>query len=45
MKIEIVGTESMGVRGMCCFVQTESRKILIDPGIALGYKRYFRVVI
>lgn len=40
MKIEILGTESLGVRGLCCFVRTESQKILIDPGIALGYTRY-----
>lgn len=40
MNIEIIGTESFGVRGMCCFVETKSRKILIDPGIALGYTRY-----
>ncbi|MBW1674704.1 MAG: hypothetical protein JRJ45_13900, partial [Deltaproteobacteria bacterium] len=40
MKIEILGTESLGVRGLCCFVTTDNRKILIDPGIALGYMRY-----
>ena len=40
MKIEIIGTETLGVRGMCCFVETKNRKILIDPGIALGYHRY-----
>jgi uncharacterized protein len=40
MNIEIIGCESLGVRGMCCFVETKSRKILIDPGIALGYSRY-----
>jgi len=40
MKIEIVGTESLGVRGLCCFITTENQKILIDPGIALGYTRY-----
>lgn len=40
MKIEILGTESLGVRGLCCFIKTESQKILIDPGIALGYTRY-----
>lgn len=40
MKIEILGTESLGVRGLCCFVKTESQKILIDPDIALGYTRY-----
>ncbi|MEA3470728.1 MAG: MBL fold metallo-hydrolase [Thermodesulfobacteriota bacterium] len=40
MHIRILGTESLGVRGLCCFVETESRRILIDPGVALGYKRY-----
>lgn len=39
MDIEILGTESLGVRGLCCFVRTEDQKILIDPGIALGYTR------
>jgi predicted metallo-beta-lactamase superfamily hydrolase len=40
MKIEIVGAESLGVRGLCCFVTTKKQKIVIDPGIALGYTRY-----
>ncbi len=40
MNIEILGTESLGVRGLCCFVRTAEQKILIDPGIALGYTRY-----
>ncbi len=40
MNIEIIGAESLGVRGLSCFVQTKKRKILIDPGIALGYKRH-----
>ena len=40
MKIEIVGAESLGVRGLCCFVTTKNQKIVIDPGIALGYTRY-----
>jgi len=39
MHIEIIGTESLGVRGLCCEVKTKERKILIDPGIALGYNR------
>jgi hypothetical protein len=34
MKIEILGAESLGVRSLCCFVQTENQKILIDPGMA-----------
>jgi len=40
LDIEILGTESLGVRGLCCFVQTKNRKILIDPGISLGYIRH-----
>ena len=40
MHIEIIGAESLGVRGLCCLVKTRNRKILIDPGIALGYIRH-----
>ncbi len=40
MEIEILSAESLGVRGLCCYVKTKTRKILIDPGIALGYSRY-----
>jgi hypothetical protein len=40
MRIEIIGTESLGIRGLCCEVETKERKILIDPGIALGYNTY-----
>ena len=39
MKIEIIGAESLGVRGLCCFVSVAEQKILIDPGIALGFLR------
>jgi hypothetical protein len=39
MKIEIIGVESLGVRGLCCFVAVAEQKILIDPGIALGFFR------
>ncbi|MBC2705097.1 hypothetical protein [Desulfobacula sp.] len=39
MKIEIIGAESLGVRGLCCFVTVAEQKILIDPGIALGFLR------
>ncbi len=38
--IEIIGTESLGVRGLCCFVEAGKRRILIDPGVALGYMRH-----
>ncbi|MEA3442987.1 MAG: hypothetical protein U9R04_05930 [Chloroflexota bacterium] len=40
MEIEILGTESLGVRGLCCVVKTRERKIIIDPGVALGYRRH-----
>jgi len=40
MHIEIIATESLGVRSLCCEIEIKKRKILIDPGIALGYKRY-----
>jgi predicted metallo-beta-lactamase superfamily hydrolase len=40
MEIEIVAAESLGVRSLCCVVKTRERKILIDPGIALGYTRF-----
>lgn len=40
VSIKITGTESLGVRGMCCLIETPDRKVLIDPGIALGYERH-----
>lgn len=38
--IEIIGTESLGVRGLSCLVTTGVRRIVIDPGVALGYLRH-----
>jgi hypothetical protein len=38
--IEILGTESLGVRGLSCVVRTHGRIIVIDPGVALGYVRH-----
>lgn len=40
MKIEILGTESLGVRGLSCVVETGQRKLVFDPGLALGYLRH-----
>lgn len=40
MRIEIVGTESLGVRALCCVIDTSDRKIVIDPGVALGFRRH-----
>ncbi|MFT5702367.1 MAG: putative metallo-beta-lactamase superfamily hydrolase [Desulforhopalus sp.] len=38
--IEIIGTESLGVRGLSCLVKAGKRRIVIDPGVALGYIRH-----
>jgi len=40
MRIELIGTESLGVRGLSCVVEVQNRKIVIDPGLALGYRRH-----
>ena len=40
MEIEILGTESLGVRGLSCFIKVGHRKILLDPGVALGFTRH-----
>jgi len=39
-RLEILGAESMGVRGLCCSVVLPGRHIVIDPGVALGYRRF-----
>jgi len=40
VRIEIVGAESLGVRSLCCVVETRDRKVVIDPGVALGLRRH-----
>ncbi|MBN1656225.1 MAG: hypothetical protein JXA30_20820 [Deltaproteobacteria bacterium] len=40
MIIRKLGTESLGVRGLCCSVELKDRKVVIDPGVALGWSRY-----
>ena len=37
--LEIIGAESLGVRSLCCRVTLPDRRIVIDPGVALGYRR------
>jgi len=39
MEVLVIGTESLGVRGLSCMVYAGSRRYLIDPGVALGYVR------
>ena len=43
MNIEILTAESMGVRGLGCHITAGGRRILIDPGFALGYMRHQRL--
>lgn len=40
MIIKMMGTESLGVRGLACSVTLKNRKIFIDPGVALGLYRH-----
>jgi predicted metallo-beta-lactamase superfamily hydrolase len=40
MEIKILGAESLGVRGLACMVRTGQRRIVIDPGMALGLLRH-----
>jgi predicted metallo-beta-lactamase superfamily hydrolase len=40
MQIEIIGAESLGVRGLCCTVRTRDHQVVIDPGVALGFRRH-----
>jgi predicted metallo-beta-lactamase superfamily hydrolase len=40
VQIEILGAESLGVRSLCCMVKAKGRKIIIDPGVALGFRRH-----
>ena len=43
MHIEIIGAESLGVRGLCCLVVAPDRRVLVDPGVALGFFRHGRM--
>lgn len=40
MTIEIIGAESLGVRSLCCQITLPDRRIVIDPGVSLGYVRH-----
>ncbi|MFX0099184.1 MAG: hypothetical protein ACFFCS_06345 [Candidatus Hodarchaeota archaeon] len=43
IEIEILGSESMGVRSLCTKVTTPDLSILLDPGCALGPRRGHQV--
>jgi predicted metallo-beta-lactamase superfamily hydrolase len=40
MSLEIIGAESMGVRSLCCLLTCKDHRIVIDPGVSLGYMRH-----
>ena len=40
MKVVPMASDSLGVRSMATYVETQDCKILIDPSVALGPKRY-----
>jgi predicted metallo-beta-lactamase superfamily hydrolase len=40
MSLEIFAAESLGVRGLCCLLTFRNRRIIIDPGVSLGYMRH-----
>lgn len=40
MKIKPLASDSQGTRSMATYVETRDTRIIIDPGVALGPKRY-----
>ena len=40
MNLYLIGSESLGVRGLSCFIKLSKRSVLIDPGVALGFTRF-----
>ncbi len=40
MRLEIIGTETLGVRSLSCMIEAGGARILIDPGVALGFTRH-----
>ena len=42
MKIKPIAFDSLGVRSMCTYINTDSIRILIDPGVSLG-RRYGKI--
>ncbi len=40
VSLRMLGTESLGVRGLSCYIEDKDTRVLIDPGVALGYTRW-----
>jgi len=40
VKVLMLGSESQGVRGLSCFLEYRGIKVLVDPGVALGFTRW-----
>lgn len=40
MKIELIGSESLGTRSMATYIETKDLKIFVDPGVSLAPMRY-----
>ncbi len=38
--VEVLGTESLGVRGLSSCIKDKDEYVLIDPGVALGFTRW-----
>jgi predicted metallo-beta-lactamase superfamily hydrolase len=37
--LAMLGSESLGVRGLSCFAEYRGSRVLVDPGVALGFTR------
>ncbi|WP_125179985.1 MBL fold metallo-hydrolase [Thiohalobacter thiocyanaticus] len=37
--VKVIGAESLGVRGLCTALDLPGSRIVIDPGVSLGYRR------
>ncbi|RLF98896.1 MAG: hypothetical protein DRN47_04660 [Candidatus Wolframiiraptor sp.] len=40
MNVRVLAADSMGTRSMCTLIETKNARIIIDPGAALGPRRY-----
>lgn len=40
IEVKLLSFDSMGIRSMCTLIETRNARIIIDPGAALGPRRY-----